>query len=56
MIELIVFKIVCLFIGVWFGFINTVMWTRGQAISSLNAIVMTFGIVGFTVIQWELWK
>lgn len=54
--DLITIKIICLFLAVWFGFINMVKWQRNQTIHWFNVVIMSVSIVGFVVIQFNLYQ
>ena len=45
-------KVICLFIGIAFGFINVVKATYGHNISQWNNYLMSAGITGFITLQW----
>ena len=49
-----VFKIIFLVLAILYGFGNFVRIKYRQAISALQMILMTIGIVGFLVLQWGL--
>ena len=49
-----ILKIIFLFIGVWMTLVNTgKIWCR-HAVSTLNFLLQTVGIVGFIVLQFNL--
>ena len=52
---LILLKLVCLLVGVIYGFSNTVKATRGQGIGFIQIVLMALGIVGFVFIQFKLY-
>jgi len=53
---LITLKIICLFLAIWLGFINLGKLKYRHAIPPMNFLIMTIGIVGFVVIQFNLWR
>jgi hypothetical protein len=53
---MIILRMVLLFIGVWFTIINTSRLTQGNGVSASNLFYQSVGIVGFIILQFELWK
>lgn len=53
---LIILKIICLFLAIWLGFVNITQVIWKQTIPFLNMMLMAFGIVGFVIIQFNLWR
>lgn len=47
-----ILKIICLFIGVLFTFVNITKAIHKTSIFAINFILQTAGVVGFIVLQW----
>lgn len=52
---LVILKIVFLFLAVMYGYSNTFRAIKGQAVSTIQILLMTIGIVGFIVIKFKLY-
>jgi hypothetical protein len=50
------FKLIFLFMAVFFTLVNTARLFRKEAVYPFNFICQAVGIVGFVVIQFELWR
>lgn len=47
-----ILKLISLTLAIWFGFINIVKWSRGQAISFFNGFLMGFSWAGFIYLMF----
>lgn len=52
---LIILKFICLFLGVAYGFSNTIKAIKNIDIGSEQIILMSLGIVGFIFLQFKLY-
>jgi len=53
---LIILKIIFLFLGVWMTIVNTGRLFQKDSVPAVSLFIQAVGIVGFIVIQTEIWK
>lgn len=53
---LIIIKLMCLFLGVWWSIVNFAKICIKDKIPAGNFLLQTIGIVGFIIIQFKLFQ
>ena len=53
---MIILKLICLFLAIWFTIVNTVKLIYKNRLPALNLIIQAIGITGYTILQFKLWK